>query len=87
VLAEALNLGPKSAALLERAGITTLDQVRQLGSVRAFARAKQVEPKVSLNLLWALEGAVLGVSWQAVSREHRTSLLLTLEDHQRRRGT
>jgi DNA transformation protein and related proteins len=81
-LATATNLGPKSAAVLARAGISSLEQVEKLGAVAAFARAKQLEPKVTLNLLWALEGALLGQPWQAVAREHRTRLLLELEDHE-----
>jgi DNA transformation protein len=68
---------------LERAGITSLQQLKQVGSVRAFASAKKIDPTVTLNLLWALEGAVLGQRWQQVAREHRASLLLALEDHER----
>lgn len=82
-LADAANLGPKSAEVLACAGITTLAQLRQLGSVRAFVRARQVGAKVSLNLLWALEGALLGQPWRSVAREHRTRLLLALEDYER----
>lgn len=32
------NLGPKSRQMLERAGISSLEQLRALGSVGAFAR-------------------------------------------------
>lgn len=74
------NLGPKSAALLARIGITSLDQIRKAGAVAVYRQARAVEPRVSLNLLWALEGAVSGLPWQVVAREHRTSLLLALED-------
>jgi DNA transformation protein len=38
---------------------------------------------VSLNLLWALEGALSGEHWQVVAKEHRTSLLLALEEQER----
>jgi DNA transformation protein and related proteins len=82
-LCELPNLGPKSQHVLALAGITTLAQLRKAGSVAAYARAKQSSTKVSLNLLWALEGALTGLPWQTVAREHRTSLLLALEDHQR----
>jgi len=82
-LAAVANLGPKSSAVLAQAGVTSLDQLRKLGSVKAFSLAKRVQPSVTLNLLWALEGAILGQSWQSVAREHRTSLLLALEDHER----
>jgi DNA transformation protein len=77
------NLGPKSQRALAAADITTVDQLRRLGSVAAYARAKRAGAKVSLNLLWALEGALTGLSWQEVAREHRTSLLLALDQHER----
>lgn len=82
-LAAEKNLGPKSAAVLARAGITALDQLRQLGSVRAFALARRADPTVTLNLLWSLEGVLVGQAWQSVSREHRASLPLALHDHER----
>jgi len=78
------NLGPKSRQMLALAGITTMAQLHKVGSVAAYARAKKVGANVSLNLLWALEGALTGLPWQTVAREHRTSLLLALEEYQRR---
>lgn len=77
------NLGPKSQAILARAGITSIDQLHQLGSLAAYAQAKRSGAQVSLNLLWALEGALSGQPWQVVAREHRTSLLLALEEYER----
>lgn len=81
-LAELANLGPKSAQFLQKAGITSYEQLKRLGSVRAYSLVKQVEPSVTLNLLWALEGAVSGLHWREVAKEHRTSLLLALETHE-----
>jgi DNA transformation protein and related proteins len=77
------NLGPKSQEMLERAGLVSVDQLRALGSVAAFVRVKRAGGKPSLNLLWALEGALSGLAWQVVAREHRTSLLLALETYER----
>ncbi len=74
------SLGPKSQTMLERAGITTIDQLRALGAVAAYVRAKQANSNVSLNLLWGLESALTGEPWQEVARKHRTSLLLAVED-------
>ena len=76
------NLGPKSQEMLAAAGIHNLAQLRKLGSVAAYAALKQQSPRASLNLLWALEGALTDLPWQTVAREHRTSLLLALEQHQ-----
>lgn len=82
-LAGALNLGPKSAAVLASAGIATLEQLRHVGAVAAYVKAKRTGANVSLNLLWALEGAINGLHWRKVAREHRTTLLLALEDIER----
>jgi DNA transformation protein and related proteins len=82
-LSEVQNLGPKSQQMLARAGITTFSQLRRHGSVLAYVLVKQAGCNVSLNLLWALEGALTNLPWQVVAREHRTSLLLALEEHQR----
>lgn len=76
------NLGPKSRQMLERAGIVSLEQLRALGSVRAYVQVKRNGDNPSLNLLWALEGALTGLSWQDVARDHRTSLLLALESEE-----
>lgn len=77
------NLGPKSQAMLAAVGITSLAQLRRLGAVAAYSRVRRSSAKASLNLLWALEGALTGLPWQQVAREHRTSLLLALETHER----
>ena len=81
-IAELPNLGPKSKEMLAVANIKTVAQLRRLGSVAAYAQVKQKVSKASFNLLWALEGALTGLPWQTVAREHRTSLLLALEQQQ-----
>lgn len=81
--AQLANLGPKSAQFLQRAGIGSLEQLKRLGSVRAYSMVKQVEPRASVNLLWALEGALSGLKWREVAKHHRTSLLLALETEEK----
>ena len=78
-IADLPGLGPKSQAMLAVAGIKTVTQLKRLGSVRAYARVKGTGAGASLNLLWALEGAITGLPWQVVAKEHRLSLLLALE--------
>jgi DNA transformation protein and related proteins len=81
-LTSVANLGPKSASYLAAAGIKSFKELESLGSVAAFAKVKKVEPRASLNLLWAIEGALTGLHWREVAKEHRTSLLLALESHE-----
>jgi DNA transformation protein and related proteins len=64
-------------------GITSLAQPRGLGAVATYSRVKRSGADASLNLLWGLEAAITGIAWQQVAREHRTSLLLALEMHER----
>lgn len=83
-IADLPNLGPKSQAMLAAAGITSLDSLRAMGAVAAYSRVKRSGANASLNLLWALEGALTGLPWQTVASEHRTSLLLALDEHDSR---
>ncbi len=78
------NLGPTSEEMLTRAGIATPAQLQALGAIAAFVRVRKSQGKASMNLLWALEGALCGQAWQTVARDHRTSLLLALEDYEQR---
>lgn len=78
------NLGPRSRQMLQGAGIESVEQLRALGAVSAYAQVRRSGARPSLNLLWALEGALTGLPWQAVAREHRTSLLLALDALERR---
>ena len=85
-LAALPNLGPKSAAILRECGIVSLRQLREMGAAAAYVRARRTGRNVSLNLLWALEGAISGLPWQVVAREHRTSLLLAVETYEKATG-
>lgn len=80
MLASLKNLGPRSAAMLDKAGIEDVDTLHALGAVRAYAQVKQAGLKPSLNLLWALEGAIQGVHWQTVVTKQRFELLMQLDD-------
>ncbi len=57
-LAPLRNLGPVSKRMLAAAGITSVQTLRELGAVEAYRRVRSRDPRASLNLLWALEGAV-----------------------------
>lgn len=73
------NLGPKSALMLQRAGITSLAQLKALGAISAFLQVQDTGCKPSLNLLYALEGAIQGEHWQVVAKNLRASLLIELD--------
>lgn len=73
---KAANLGPKSAAWLSKIGVTSLEELRELGSIEVMLRLKQSGIPASLNLLYALEGALEGRHWQDIKRERKGELVL-----------
>ena len=79
MISELRNLGPKSQDMLNRAGISSVGQLREIGAARAYVQVKRMEKNVSLNLLWALEGALSNRPWQEVAKQERLRLLLDVE--------
>lgn len=73
------NLGPQSRRWLAAIGIAGAAQLRAQDPFVVYAQLKQLQPGVSLNLLYALIGAQEGVHWQQVQRERRTEILMRLE--------
>jgi DNA transformation protein len=74
------NLGPKSSRWLREAGISTIAELRRLGSVAAFPLVKQRQPKAGLNLLWALAAGLKGIDWRKLTEETRTQLRTEAEE-------
>ncbi|QSX79426.1 TfoX/Sxy family protein [Agrilutibacter solisilvae] len=73
------NIGPKSAAWLRQVGLRTLDDLAAVGTVEAFMRVKRAGFKPGLNLLYAIEGALLDCHWQEVPEERRQELILAAD--------
>lgn len=76
------NLGKASSQMLLAAGICSEQQLREMGAIKAFVAIKKSGGKPSLNLLWALEGALTDRDWKVVSRGERLSLLIQLDDNE-----
>jgi DNA transformation protein and related proteins len=69
------NIGPKSAAWLRQVGLRSREDLEAVGAVDAFMRVKRAGFKPSLNLLYALEGALLDCHWQEVPEARRVELV------------
>ncbi len=58
------NIGPVSARQLREVDIPDAAALRALGAVAAYRRLKHAFPRqASLNMLYALEGALRGCPW------------------------
>ena len=73
------NIGPKSAAWLRQVGLRTHEDIAAAGAVDAFMRVKRAGFRPSLNLLYALEGALADCHWQEVPEARRQVLVAEYE--------
>lgn len=73
------NLGPVSSQWLRTVGIKTRGDLQKFGPLVAFRLVKQKYPKASLNLLWALVGALKDQDWRDLPARQRKRLLAELE--------
>ena len=73
------NIGPKSAAWLRQVGLRTQEDIAAAGPVDAFMRVKRAGFRPSLNLLYALEGALADCHWQEVPEARRQILVAEYE--------
>ena len=75
------NMGPRSSEWLACVGIHTLDDVARLGVVETYKRVKAAYPeKVSLNLLWGLQAALLDLPWNELPSDIREELRKQVEE-------
>ena len=73
------NIGPKSAAWLRQVGLRSLEDIAAVGTVDAFMKVRRAGFKPSLNLLYALEGALNDCHWQEVPDARRIELVQAAE--------
>lgn len=69
------NMGPKSTEWLASVGIHSLDDVATIGVVESYLRVKAAYPdKVSLNLLYGLQAALLDLPWNELPPDIKAEL-------------
>jgi hypothetical protein len=69
-----LNLGPTSVKWLGEIDIHTRAELVEVGVVEAYCLVKARQPQASLNLLYALYGAVHHIPWNKIPPEDKAAL-------------
>ena len=72
------NLGGKSEQWLNEIGVFSRDDLERLGSVEVYRLLKQRGYPVSLNLVWAIEGALADMDWRELPETLKASLRMDL---------
>jgi DNA transformation protein and related proteins len=76
------NIGPKSSEWLASVGVHTLDDVARLGVVETYMRVKGAYPeKVSLNLIYGLQAALLDLPWNELPPDIKAELKRQVENY------
>lgn len=69
------NIGPRSGELLRAVGITTYAELAAVGTLESWRRVRAVAPyRVSMNWLYAIEGALTDTDWKALPELVREEL-------------
>lgn len=71
---ELKNLGQKSADMLKAIGIQNRDDLEAMGAIDTYRILKGQGYNVNLNMLYALEGALLDVHWTKLSEDIKQHL-------------
>lgn len=68
------NIGPKTAAMLEEAGIYTKKNLIELGPVLTYKILQHRFQRINLIALYALYGAVHDIHWNSIPPEAKAKL-------------
>ncbi|MGA9421636.1 MAG: TfoX/Sxy family DNA transformation protein [Rhodanobacteraceae bacterium] len=69
------NVGPKSAAWLRQVGVRTYEDLVEVGALATFLKVKRAGFRPSLNLLYALAGALADCHWTDLPDQDKQTLL------------
>ncbi|MBF9000769.1 TfoX/Sxy family DNA transformation protein [Vibrio nitrifigilis] len=73
------NLRLATERMLRKAGIESVEELHDKGAVEAYKAIQQTHSTdVSLELLWALEGAIEGKHWSVIPQTRRDELMQNL---------
>lgn len=73
-LTSMMNIGKRMEKKLKAAGITSSEELIQLGAKQAFLQLKQAYPNSCLVHLYALEGAICNTEFNCLSEDKKKQL-------------
>jgi DNA transformation protein and related proteins len=71
-----LNLGPKTTAWLQDAGLHTRDDLARVGAIEACRRMRLAGHPVSLLAAYAIEAGLMNAHWTALPFEFKQQLVI-----------
>ena len=68
------NIGSNIEEKLKQVGITSYEQLKEVGSKEAWLRMRKIDEGACINSLCALEGAIQGIRWHSLSEDIKIDL-------------
>ena len=78
------NIANEMERQLTQVGITTIDELKRVGSREAWLRILERDSSACLNRLCGLEGAIQGIRWHGLDVKTKESLKEFYNMHKRR---
>lgn len=75
------NIATKMEEQLAEVGITTIDELRRVGSREAWLRILAIDSSACINRLYGLEGAIQGVRWHYLNDDTKKLLKEFYKEH------
>ena len=77
------NIGEKVEEQLHQVGITTANELKEIGAKAAWLKIQEIDESACINRLMALEGAIQGVKKTMLSDETKANLKEFYQEHKR----
>ncbi|MDP4132894.1 MAG: TfoX/Sxy family protein [Bacillota bacterium] len=68
------NIGKEALKQLNEVGITTFEQLKEIGSKEAWIRVLEIDSSACINRLYGFEGAIRGVKKTMLPSDVKTEL-------------
>ena len=73
-LSKLLNIGKEVERQLNKVGIFTYDELKNIGAEQAWLKIQEIDVSACIHRLLALEGAIQGVKKTALPQERKAEL-------------
>lgn len=73
-LSELPNIGKEVERQLNKVGIFTYDELKNIGSEQAWLKIQEIDASACINRFLAMEGAIQGIKKTELSQERKAEL-------------
>ncbi|GHU90845.1 competence protein TfoX [Spirochaetia bacterium] len=73
-LSNLINIGKKLEKQLNEIGVKTFDELKNIGSKKAWLKIRDMDPSACYNRLCALEGAIQEIRWHNLPEKIKKEL-------------